>query len=49
MVSPYVIAGWCGLITTALNTLPVGSLDGGRMVQVRGKMRGGERRGREVR
>lgn len=35
-MSPYVIAGWCGLITTALNTLPVGSLDGGRMVQVGG-------------
>ena len=33
LVSPLVIAGWCGLITTALNTLPVGCLDGGRLVQ----------------
>lgn len=35
LVSPFVIAGWCGLITNALNLLPVGSLDGGRMIQVR--------------
>lgn len=33
LISPLVIAGWCGLITTSLNLLPVGSLDGGRMVQ----------------
>lgn len=33
LISPLVIAGWCGLITNALNLLPVGSLDGGRMVQ----------------
>ncbi|WIA11756.1 hypothetical protein OEZ85_011851 [Tetradesmus obliquus] len=33
MISPLVIAGWCGLITNALNLLPVGCLDGGRMVQ----------------
>ncbi|EFJ47832.1 hypothetical protein VOLCADRAFT_61017 [Volvox carteri f. nagariensis] len=33
LISPLVIAGWCGLVTTALNLLPVGSLDGGRMVQ----------------
>lgn len=33
LISPLVIAGWCGLVTTALNALPAGSLDGGRMVQ----------------
>lgn len=33
LISPLVIAGWCGLVTTALNTLPIGSLDGGRMMQ----------------
>ncbi|GIM06679.1 hypothetical protein Vretimale_10954, partial [Volvox reticuliferus] len=33
LISPLVIAGWCGLVTTALNVLPVGSLDGGRMMQ----------------
>ena len=33
LLSPLVIAGWCGLITTALNTLPVGCIDGGRLVQ----------------
>ncbi|KAF8071032.1 EGY1 [Scenedesmus sp. PABB004] len=33
LISPLVIAGWCGLITNALNLLPVGCLDGGRMVQ----------------
>lgn len=32
-VSPLVIAGWCGLITQALQLLPVGCVDGGRMVQ----------------
>jgi hypothetical protein len=36
LIHPLSIAGWCGAITTALNLLPVGSLDGGRMVQVRG-------------
>ncbi|CAI0433214.1 unnamed protein product [Linum tenue] len=33
-IHPLVIAGWCGLTTTAFNLLPVGSLDGGRAVQV---------------
>ncbi|GFR40568.1 hypothetical protein Agub_g1037 [Astrephomene gubernaculifera] len=33
LISPLVIAGWVGLVTTALNALPVGSLDGGRMMQ----------------
>ena len=32
-IGPLVIAGWCGLLTNALNLLPVGCLDGGRMVQ----------------
>uniref|UniRef100_A0A7N0TTU7 Peptidase M50 domain-containing protein n=1 Tax=Kalanchoe fedtschenkoi TaxID=63787 RepID=A0A7N0TTU7_KALFE len=32
-VHPLVIAGWCGLTTTAFNLLPVGCLDGGRAVQ----------------
>jgi membrane-associated protease RseP (regulator of RpoE activity) len=32
-VSPLVILGWLGLIVTALNLLPAGQLDGGRMVQ----------------
>ncbi|XVE62503.1 hypothetical protein DITRI_Ditri06bG0122900 [Diplodiscus trichospermus] len=32
-IHPLVIAGWCGLTTTAFNTLPVGCLDGGRAVQ----------------
>ncbi|WCJ43571.1 Peptidase M50 family protein [Euphorbia peplus] len=32
-IHPLVIAGWCGLTTTALNLLPVGCLDGGRAVQ----------------
>ena len=32
-VHPYLIAGWCALTTAALNLLPVGSLDGGRMAQ----------------
>ena len=31
---PVMIAGWCGLVTTALNCLPVGSLDGGRVMLV---------------
>lgn len=29
-VSPLLIGGWCGLVTTSLNALPVGTLDGGR-------------------
>lgn len=29
---PFTIAGWCGLTTAALNALPVGNLDGGRMM-----------------
>jgi len=29
-VSPLLIGGWCGLVATALNALPVGTLDGGR-------------------
>jgi len=33
MVHPYFIAGWCALTTQALNLLPVGSIDGGRMTQ----------------
>ncbi|VFQ91057.1 unnamed protein product [Cuscuta campestris] len=32
-IHPLVIAGWCGLTTSALNMLPVGCLDGGRAVQ----------------
>ncbi|KAJ7971946.1 Peptidase M50 family protein [Quillaja saponaria] len=32
-IHPLVIAGWCGLITSAFNLLPVGCLDGGRAVQ----------------
>eukprot|EP00884_Botryococcus_braunii_P020459 jgi/Botrbrau1/7097/Bobra.0165s0119.1 len=32
-VHPALIIGWCGLITNSLNCLPVGSLDGGRMIQ----------------
>lgn len=34
LVSPTLIAGWCGLVTSALNLLPAGRLDGGRMTQV---------------
>ena len=34
-VHPYVIGGWCGLVATALNCLPVGCLDGGRIMQAR--------------
>lgn len=34
-VHPYVLGGWCGLVATALNCLPVGCLDGGRIMQVR--------------
>ncbi|RZC77802.1 hypothetical protein C5167_002201 [Papaver somniferum] len=32
-IHPLVIAGWCGLTTSALNMLPVGCLDGGRAIQ----------------
>ena len=34
LIHPFLVSGWCGLVLTALNLLPVGSLDGGRMVQV---------------
>ncbi len=30
-VHPAFVAGWCGLTTTALNALPMGALDGGRV------------------
>lgn len=30
-VHPAFVAGWCGLTTTALNALPIGALDGGRI------------------
>lgn len=33
LVHPYFIAGWCALTTQALNLLPVGSIDGGRIAQ----------------
>ncbi|XP_047092820.1 probable zinc metalloprotease EGY1, chloroplastic [Lolium rigidum] len=33
LIHPLVIAGWCGLTTTAFNMLPVGCLDGGRALQ----------------
>ncbi|KAK4392594.1 putative zinc metalloprotease EGY1, chloroplastic [Sesamum angolense] len=32
-IHPLVIAGWCGLTTSAFNLLPVGCLDGGRAIQ----------------
>jgi membrane-associated protease RseP (regulator of RpoE activity) len=32
-VHPLVIIGWLGLIITALNLMPAGSLDGGRIIQ----------------
>lgn len=32
-VSPLMIIGWVGLVITALNLMPAGQLDGGRMVQ----------------
>ncbi|KAF8007462.1 hypothetical protein BT93_K1468 [Corymbia citriodora subsp. variegata] len=32
-IHPLLIAGWCGLTTSAFNMLPVGCLDGGRAVQ----------------
>ena len=31
-VHPFLIAGWCGMVSTALNCLPVGCLDGGRVM-----------------
>jgi membrane-associated protease RseP (regulator of RpoE activity) len=31
-VSPLMVGGWCGLVATALNGLPVGNLDGGRVM-----------------
>ena len=33
MLSPLVIAGWCGVVSTCFNLLPVGQLDGGRIAQ----------------
>ncbi|KAL3140257.1 hypothetical protein ABBQ38_004528 [Trebouxia sp. C0009 RCD-2024] len=33
LIHPVLIGGWCGLVATALNSLPVGSLDGGKMTQ----------------
>jgi membrane-associated protease RseP (regulator of RpoE activity) len=30
-VSPLLLAGWAGLIVAALNSIPIGSLDGGRL------------------
>lgn len=32
-IHPLVVVGWLGLVITALNLLPLGQLDGGRMVQ----------------
>ena len=32
-IDPLVIVGWLGLLITAINILPVGQLDGGRIVQ----------------
>jgi membrane-associated protease RseP (regulator of RpoE activity) len=32
-VSPLVILGWLGLVITAINLMPAGRLDGGRIVQ----------------
>jgi hypothetical protein len=37
LVSPLLIGGWCGLVCTALNALPVGNLDGGRTMLVSGE------------
>lgn len=34
LIHPVLIGGWCGLLATAFNSLPVGSLDGGKMFQV---------------
>ncbi len=33
VVHPFVIVGWLGLIITALNLMPAGQLDGGRIIQ----------------
>ena len=35
LVHPLLVAGWCGMVSTALNLLPVGRIDGGRIMQVR--------------
>lgn len=32
-IHPFVVVGWLGLVITALNLVPAGQLDGGRMVQ----------------
>jgi hypothetical protein len=32
-VHPFVLGGWLGLVVTALNLMPAGLLDGGRMIQ----------------
>ncbi|XP_058105819.1 probable zinc metalloprotease EGY1, chloroplastic isoform X2 [Magnolia sinica] len=37
-IHPLVIAGWCGLTTSAFNMLPVGCLDGGRAIQLGGPL-----------
>ena len=34
LVHPLLVAGWCSMVSTALNLLPVGRIDGGRMMQV---------------
>ena len=38
MVHPFLVAGWAGLVSTSLNLLPVGSIDGGRIVQVQSQL-----------
>jgi membrane-associated protease RseP (regulator of RpoE activity) len=40
LIHPLLIGGWCGLVATALNSLPVGSLDGGKMTQVLTQLQG---------
>jgi membrane-associated protease RseP (regulator of RpoE activity) len=30
-LSPLVVAGWAGLVINALNCIPIGDLDGGRI------------------
>lgn len=32
LLHPMTVAGWCGLVATAFNLLPVGRLDGGRLL-----------------